>query len=148
MTSSLTQPAHLHTGRGGVGNSFTPRPNTTVVSRAPASLSRSPFSSGIGGAGNIHNASERAMFSFDEEMAREAAIEAHAAPVYHIGRGGAGNWAVADDRPRSTVGEFGSTRPSHDSAGADLSKRSMETGTGRDSGLWKRMSQSVSHRSS
>jgi len=36
---------------------------------------------------------ERTIFSFDEELTRERVREEEAAPVYHVGRGGAGNFA-------------------------------------------------------
>jgi hypothetical protein len=38
---------------------------------------------------------ERLIFSFDEELERQRRVLAHAAPVYHFGRGGAGNHAPA-----------------------------------------------------
>jgi len=41
----------------------------------------------------MYAGSERPMFSFDEELTRERAREEDAAPVYHVGRGGAGNFA-------------------------------------------------------
>jgi len=46
---------------------------------------------GRGGAGNVFPASERAIFSFDEELERQLRWERDVAPVYHVGRGGAGN---------------------------------------------------------
>ena len=51
--------------------------------------------SGRGGSGNIHQASERPMFLFDEDMDRLAS-RGEPAPVIHVGRGGAGNWALVD----------------------------------------------------
>ncbi|KAL2861441.1 hypothetical protein BJX65DRAFT_266425 [Aspergillus insuetus] len=87
----------LHTARGGAGNIISLKNTKTTDSRTatgPASLtrldSRTPttFTSGRGGAGNVHSSSERAIFSFDEELEREMR---RAAPVYHVGRGGAGN---------------------------------------------------------
>ena len=39
----------------------------------------------------MHQASERAIFSFDEELERLRRGDEGVAPVYHIGRGGAGN---------------------------------------------------------
>jgi hypothetical protein len=87
----------LHTARGGAGNIISLKNTKTTDSRTatgPASLtrldSRAPttFTSGRGGAGNVHSSSERAIFSFDEELEREMR---RAAPVYHVGRGGAGN---------------------------------------------------------
>ena len=52
----------------------------------------------------MHLASERAMFSFDEELERQRLAEA---PVYHVGRGGVGN-AVDERNPNG--GRMGSTR--------------------------------------
>ena len=51
------------------------------------------YLTGRGGAGNAYREKERAIFSFDEELAREQKIldNAAKAPVYRIGRGGAGN---------------------------------------------------------
>lgn len=59
------------------------------------------FTTGRGGAGNVHREKERAMFSFDEELAQQERLREHAAPVYHIGRGGAGN-LVDEMHPRRT----------------------------------------------
>lgn len=52
---------------------------------------RSVYTSGRGGAGNLHSNSERAIFSFDEELEREMRQTQDLAPVCYIGRGGAGN---------------------------------------------------------
>jgi hypothetical protein len=106
---SVPSSAYMHSGRGGAGNTFR-APTTTQGSSAwgPPSavalpVSSNKFTSGRGGAGNVHNASERAIFSFDEELERQQNREEHAAPVYHIGRGGAGNWATNEptSRPHS-----------------------------------------------
>lgn len=97
-----TRPA-LYTGRGGSGNIISLKNTKTTDSRTatgPASLTRldsrtpSTFTSGRGGAGNVHSSSERAIFSFDEELERDLR---RAAPVYHVGRGGAGNMIYRDD---------------------------------------------------
>ncbi|KAB8079234.1 hypothetical protein BDV29DRAFT_165147 [Aspergillus leporis] len=93
----------LHTARGGAGNIISLKNTKTTDSRTatgPASLtrldSRAPttFTSGRGGAGNVHSSSERAIFSFDEELERDLR---RAAPVYHVGRGGAGNMVFRDN---------------------------------------------------
>ncbi|KAJ5732575.1 hypothetical protein N7493_004056 [Penicillium malachiteum] len=93
----------VYTGRGGSGNVVSLKNTKTTESRTatgPASLtrldSRAPatFTSGRGGAGNVHTSSERAIFSFDEELARDLR---RAAPVYHVGRGGAGNMMYRED---------------------------------------------------
>jgi hypothetical protein len=99
----------LHTARGGAGNIISLKNTKTTDSRTatgPASLtrldSRTPttFTSGRGGAGNVHSSSERAIFSFDEELEREMR---RAAPVYHVGRGGAGNMIHRDNGNESSL---------------------------------------------
>lgn len=102
----LAAPTHYaHHGRGGAGNKhstpaaysksayargpYQPPPPSTI--QAASTLSTSKFSTGRGGAGNVLPASERAIFSFDEELERRRVREERAAPVYHVGRGGAGN---------------------------------------------------------
>jgi len=93
----------IYSGRGGAGNAFK-APATTKGSsaRGPASLfehglpqGASKFSSGRGGAGNIHPSSEKATFSFDDELERQTTRERKLSEggVYHVGRGGAGNYA-------------------------------------------------------
>lgn len=105
---SSTRPA-VYTGRGGSGNVVSLKNTKTTSSReatGPASLTRldsrapSAFTSGRGGAGNVHSSSERAMFSFDEELERDLR---QAAPVYHVGRGGAGNMIYRDDASNSSI---------------------------------------------
>ena len=96
---------YVHSGRGGAGNTFkAPKTSSGTSARGPASLletglpkSTSRFSSGRGGAGNIHEPSERAIFSFDEELERQSTRERRLkeSGVWHVGRGGAGNYAVA-----------------------------------------------------
>ncbi|KAL2857919.1 hypothetical protein BJY01DRAFT_201504 [Aspergillus pseudoustus] len=118
----------LHTARGGAGNIISLKNTKTTDSRTatgPASLtrldSRTPttFTSGRGGAGNVHNSSERAIFSFDEELEREMR---RAAPVYHVGRGGAGNMIHRDNDKESTLSrKF--------SAGSEISAKSNISST-------------------
>ncbi|CUS15632.1 unnamed protein product [Tuber aestivum] len=69
----------------------------------PTPLSPSPqfFSTGIGGAGNIRHKSERAIFFFDEELEKEKVIRENRAPVYSIGRGGAGNIVSTESLPKT-----------------------------------------------
>jgi hypothetical protein len=95
---------YTHSGRGGAGNTFkAPKTSSGASARGPASLfeyglpkSTSKFSSGRGGAGNIHEPNERAIFSFDEELERQSTREKRLkeSGVWHVGRGGAGNYAV------------------------------------------------------
>lgn len=131
----------VYTGRGGCGNVISLKNTKTTPSRTatgPASLtrldSRSPstFVSGRGGAGNVHRSSERAIFSFDEELERDLR---RAAPVYHVGRGGAGNTIFGDDASSSLSRKYsaGSTT-TNSSAGSvadrarDKARRGLEKG--------------------
>lgn len=50
-----------------------------------------PFSTGIGGAGNIHDASKRAVISFTEGLARRRTRDDSSPAGYFVGIGGAGN---------------------------------------------------------
>jgi len=116
---------YVHSGRGGAGNTFkAPKTSSGTSARGPASLfetglpkSTSKFSSGRGGAGNIHEPNERATFSFDEELERQSTRERRLKDtgVWHVGRGGAGNYAVAPGSGR---------KDSISSAGSDASARS------------------------
>ena len=128
---SVTEPhptvkKYVHSGRGGAGNTFrAPKTSEGSTARGPASVleaglpaSSSKFSSGRGGAGNIHHSSERAIFSFDEELERQNTRERKMkeGAVWHVGRGGAGNWTSS--QPES------SRKASTSSAGSDASARS------------------------
>jgi hypothetical protein len=127
--------SHIYySGRGGAGNvtrvnpkSTTPGPNAS----GPASLlplppppSNALFTSGRGGAGNVHREKERAMFSFDEELAQQERLREHAAPVYHIGRGGAGN--LIDEMHPRPVARQNSASSTSSSEGEKGVRRSME----------------------
>ncbi|KAI4164219.1 MAG: hypothetical protein LQ342_002183 [Letrouitia transgressa] len=122
----------LLTGRGGAGNFIRPPPphalpSTTSHRNPPLALSKasstatthsaSPhphrYATGRGGAGNYHDAAERPMFKFDEELERERRAGEHV-PVYHVGRGGMGN--LVDCRRR-------------DSSGSERSSESSEAST-------------------
>ncbi|OJJ49249.1 hypothetical protein ASPZODRAFT_13973 [Penicilliopsis zonata CBS 506.65] len=105
----------LHTSRGGAGNIISltnTRTTDSQTATGPASLTRldshvpKTYKSGRGGAGNVHSSSERAIFSFDEELERELR---RAAPVYHVGRGGAGNMCFRDNYSLSRKHSAGST---------------------------------------
>jgi hypothetical protein len=117
-----TRPA-VYTGRGGSGNVISLKNTKTTDSRTatgPASLtrldSRTPttFTSGRGGAGNVHSSSERAIFSFDEELERDLR---RAAPVYHVGRGGAGNMIYRDDASNCSLSRKYSSTSVHPNSG-------------------------------
>ena len=150
MPFHLTEPhpsvrrAYIHTGRGGAGNyTSVPRdvtdgitasgPASRVTLPASSSSSTRKFTSGRGGAGNVHTESERAIFSFDEELAHEQRLQERAAPVYHCGRGGAGNIAS----------EYATRASRQGSASSDLSLRSDESqGRAKRSleGAWNKVS--------
>ncbi|KAI9861558.1 MAG: hypothetical protein M1813_005168 [Trichoglossum hirsutum] len=108
MSYQITEPLpsvpstnYVHGGRGGLGNYRRVDPNrrSTVNNGRPGSYGSSKtspsavISCGRGGAGNMYAGKERAMFSFDEELTRDRVREEAAAPIYHVGRGGAGNFA-------------------------------------------------------
>ncbi|KAF2707858.1 hypothetical protein K504DRAFT_410550, partial [Pleomassaria siparia CBS 279.74] len=134
--------SHIYySGRGGAGNATRVSPSKITSGRhasGPASLtklnpppSNALFMSGRGGAGNVHRERERAMFSFDEELAQQERLREHAAPIYHVGRGGAGN-AVSDMYPRTSRTNSASSQASADSD-KDGVRRSIE-------GAWNKVS--------
>jgi len=89
-----------HTGIGGAGNyrKLTP---SEIATPKPKNIDLKtqarPFYGGRGGVGNTHSASERAIFSFDEELQRDKLRRESVAPMYAVGRGGAGNILPLDD---------------------------------------------------
>ena len=89
--------------------------------------------SGRGGAGNAFPASERAIFSFDEELERQLRWES-VAPVYHVGRGGAGNLIHATPSTASAQAQknFNVRRMSDDSGASVQSFSSRESESGAD----------------
>ncbi|TVY78398.1 hypothetical protein LSUE1_G008916 [Lachnellula suecica] len=144
MPYQVTEPhptmnAYAHSGRGGAGNFYkAPKTSNPSSARGPASLfetglpqSSSKFSSGRGGAGNIHHSSERPIFSFDEELERQSTRERKMkeGAVWHVGRGGAGNWI--------------STSATQSSSRKDSSSSSDST---RSSGFFGRISNTFSDR--
>jgi len=152
MTYTITEPhpsvpaTHFyHAGRGGAGNITRVNPKNVTngqTATGPASRvkltpppSNSLFTSGRGGAGNVHREKERAMFSFDEELAQQERLREHAAPVYHIGRGGAGN-AIDEMHPRTSRQNSASSNISTDSEKESV-RRSLE-------GAWSRVSRQFS----
>lgn len=139
--SSLVEPhppttsPYVHTARGGAGNIVkapSSKPSTTSTSlehKQPSTIK-----SGRGGAGNIHHISERAIFSFDEELEREMRQLEAMAPVYHVGRGGAGNMVYADlavtrrkDLETSSARSTSSAESGADAAAKGV-RRSLEKG--------------------
>jgi hypothetical protein len=126
--------AYIYSGRGGAGNVTRISPNSLTngaTASGPASrvkLSPPPvtayFASGRGGAGNMRTSKERAMFSFDEELQQQERLRSQQAPVYHVGRGGAGN-LVDEMKPQSqrqnSAGSMSSVESDKDGV-----RRSME----------------------
>lgn len=107
-TYTITEPHptarnYIHSGRGGAGNTFkAPKTSNPRTASGPASRfegglpeTSTKFSSGRGGAGNIHHTSEKQPFSFDDELDRQRTREKKlksSGAAYHVGRGGAGNY--------------------------------------------------------
>ena len=73
------------------------------------------------------------MFSFDEELAQQERLREHAAPVYHVGRGGAGN--LVEERAKASRQNSTSSTVSTDSERGV--RGSME-------GAWRKMSRQFS----
>jgi len=148
---------YFTTGRGGAGNRVKAPSTVTRGSDASGPAARvnlatqynppKTFTTGRGGAGNVHPSSERAIFSFDEELERQLSQERHAAPVYHVGRGGAGNISSsssgsasqkynggsvsswASQRRRSSDREsFASSGSTSSESGADYVNRNLKKG--------------------
>ncbi|KAF2202295.1 hypothetical protein GQ43DRAFT_430899 [Delitschia confertaspora ATCC 74209] len=142
--------SHIYySGRGGAGNITRVKPNTTTSgpnASGPASLvkltpppSNALFTSGRGGAGNVHREKERAMFSFDEELEQQERLREHAAPVYHIGRGGAGN-LIDEMKPRVQRQGSASSTSSAGSTASNGVRGSMEN-------AWMKVSRQFSRNS-
>jgi len=133
-----------HGGRGGAGNyrKVTPAEVSarTTSSFIPSTTSKL-FFGGRGGAGNVHPSTERAMFSFDEELERDRLIHEHHAPVYSIGRGGKGNLVSREDIATRSFYENNSTASSPRSSTSSngpisFSAASLKSGADR---LWDRV---------
>jgi hypothetical protein len=138
--------AYIYSGRGGAGN--VTRVKATDLTNGPtasgpasrvkltAPPTTSYFASGRGGAGNMHTGKERAMFSFDEELQQQERLRSQQAPVYHVGRGGAGN-LVDEMKPRSQR---------TNSASSTSSNESVKEGVrGSLDHAWRRLSRTISH---
>lgn len=138
---------YVHTSRGGAGNviktNSTSKYGSTSTSASHPSISSSnppkTFISGRGGAGNIYHNSERAIFSFDEELERQMRQQDAMAPVYHVGRGGAGNMSYVDASMRRKNSETASARStSSNESGADIATRSIRRTLGNG---WAKVSE-------
>lgn len=117
---SVPKARYIYSGRGGAGNAAyynSAQLTDGPTAHGPASkiaLKSKPtssyYSSGRGGAGNLARESERAMFSFDEELARQAKMLENQAPIFHVGRGGAGNaYDEMAERRRASAASNAST---------------------------------------
>lgn len=140
---------YISTGRGGAGNRVKATSEITRGSDASGPASRLSTSSlsaprrsyigGRGGAGNYVNDSPR-MFSFDEELEHQMKQARHVAPVYHVGRGGAGNL----HRSLGAQQSFSSRRDSNLSSvsnssaesGADVATRNLKKGLKKLAGVF------------
>jgi Protein of unknown function (DUF3602) len=136
---------YIHTARGGAGNIASASSTTDGSNaRGPASCQpclkkskRSIFTSGRGGLGNIHSNSERAIFSFDEELERDMRQTQDLAPVCYVGRGGAGNkvyldpWARRKPSLSSDTDSIDSTSTTSSESGAVAFNRTLKKGWGR-----------------
>jgi Protein of unknown function (DUF3602) len=151
---TATSNSYITTGRGGVGN-LTKVPSTVTrgsdasgpASHFPSLAVHSkprPFMTGRGGAGNYKQPpSERAIFSFDEELERQLSLDRHAAPVYHVGRGGAGNVYGRERLPerRKSSGGDSESQKSDSSirsadSGADVATRQLKKGWKKITGVY------------
>lgn len=139
--SVVRSSGYIGSGRGGAGNYK--RYDLTSLSEGskatgPASrvsLTKKPghrmMTGGRGGAGNLFAPTETAeqIFQFDEEMIKR---RESAAPMYHIGRGGAANY-IDESKPRTQrIGSTDSTASidSDRSTGSGV-RRSIEGAFGR-----------------
>ncbi|KAL5121551.1 hypothetical protein ACEQ8H_000623 [Pleosporales sp. CAS-2024a] len=138
--------SYLYSGRGGAGNVTRVKASDITngaTASGPASRIKltpppttSYFASGRGGAGNMHTGQERAIFSFDEELQQQERLRSQRAPVYHIGRGGAGN-LVDELKPR--------TQRTSSSSSASSQESVTEGVRGSIDYAWRRLSRTVSH---
>jgi hypothetical protein len=137
--------SYIYSGRGGAGNAMRIKPSEVTAGHTatgPASrikLTPPPttnfYAVGRGGAGNMKK-SERAIFSFDEELQQQERLRSGQAPVYHIGRGGAGNY-VDEMKPKSQRQNSASSTSSVESE-KDGVRHSVDA-------AWKRLSRQFSH---
>ncbi|KAG9511490.1 hypothetical protein KCU99_g8838, partial [Aureobasidium melanogenum] len=145
--------AYLGSGRGGAGNYARYKvEDLTVGHEATGPASRTamspppPTQKCIGGRGGMGNAfsrqeSQRAIFSFDEELARDQKLmDARAkAPVYHTGRGGSGNF-VDEMKPSASRQNSAASISSNGSSVSEKARRiggafrSLSRTWSRDSG--------------
>lgn len=149
--SVAPQQRYIGTGRGGAGNAVKAPSSVTRGSDASGPASRASdasiytprraFISGRGGAGNYMNESPR-IFSFDEELQHQMKQSKNVAPVYRVGRGGAGNLHRAnpssDEKSLLTRRDSNNSSSSNSSAesGADIATRNMKKGLKKLAGMF------------
>lgn len=135
-----------HTSRGGASN-VAPLDKVTSFSQSAGSTTstaglhhsspRELRTFGRGGAGDVYSSSELAIFSFDEELERQLKREKEAAPIFHVGRGGAGNmrhpgeYSFARKRSETSSIRSNSSADSENDRATDKSRRNIETGWGK-----------------
>lgn len=148
--SVTPQQRYIGTGRGGAGNAVKAPTSLTRGSDASGPASRASdaslytprraFISGRGGAGNYHQEAPR-MFSFDEELQHQLKQSKHVAPVYTVGRGGAGNTyrttSSSDEKSLLTRRDSNNSSASSSSeSGADIATRNMKKGLKKLAGMF------------
>ncbi|GAI97699.1 unnamed protein product [marine sediment metagenome] len=133
--------SYIGSGIGGAGNFR--RYQSSELSEGPNAMGPAALAtiarpakrvmpSGRGGAGNMYRPKdheEPSIFQFDEELVKR---RESAAPMYHIGRGGAANW-VTENKPRTQrMGSSDSSASiSSDRSSGSSVRRSMEGALGR-----------------
>lgn len=137
--------SYIYSGRGGAGNAMrisSKEVTHGATASGPASRTKLPspltntiYATGRGGAGNMKK-TERAIFSFDEELRQQERLRSQQAPVFHIGRGGAGN-LVGEMKPRSQRQNSASSSSSVESD-KDGVRRSVDN-------AWKMLSRQFSN---
>lgn len=167
---TVAKNTYVHAGRGGAGNHFR-APQTTAPSGVPTALpptastsststsgasssaaTAAPlpprrFYSGRGGAGNAHSHAERPVLSFEDEFSRADKRERSAAlgSGYHVGRGGAGNFASGSgpDGNGPTAPSFMTGKKSRTGSGSSVA--SSESAGSVGSGILRRLSGVLRH---
>ncbi|KAF2086847.1 hypothetical protein K490DRAFT_57325 [Saccharata proteae CBS 121410] len=113
-TSLVTHPHHLHPSNNNNYNYNSGNYYSYTTTAAPAPPARLPsppqtFTTGIGGAGNIHPHTPRSVHDFADSIARSRAIERNTPTVYHFGIGGAGNRVSPSTCGHTTCGPSNTT---------------------------------------
>ena len=108
---------------------FKPRTRQPRTSHLPRSLTGF-FTSGVGGAGNMHTRAEEASLTPEEEVARARIRQSHFAKRWFVGIGGMGNMRSSrrQQSPSSDYSDFIKTaeqanRPAHIGAAEALKRK-------------------------